>query len=44
MSMEIAQLCESTFAAIHISLSEEKRVSNIAGEHTLAEPKLKVTP
>ena len=26
------------------SLSEEKDVSNMAGEHTLAEPKLKVTP
>ena len=48
MSMEIAQLCKSTHnnsvAAINISLSSEKHVSNMAGEDTFAEPKLKVTP
>ena len=48
MSMEIAQLCISTYkpsvAAIRISLSQEKHVSNMVGERTLAEPKLKITP
>ena len=32
------------FAAIHISLSQQKHASNMAGEHIWAEPKLKVTP
>ena len=44
--MEIAQLCKSTYNNRQsiLSLSQEKHVSNMACEHTLAEPKLKVTP
>ena len=39
--MEIAELCK---IINHIFLSLEKHISNMAGEQTLAEPKLKVTP
>ena len=46
--MEIAQLYKSTYniqlQQIHISLVQEKHISNMAGEHTLAEPKLMVAP
>ena len=45
--MEIAQLCKGTYnnqLEQSISLSYAKHVSNVAGEHTLAKPKYKVTP
>ena len=43
--MEIAQLCKSAYNnQLQQSLSQDKTVSNMAGEHTLAEPKLKVKP
>ena len=43
----LAQLWKSTYdnqLKQSMYLSNEKHVSNMAGEHTLAEPKLKITP
>ena len=46
--MEMAQLCKSSYGNNYlqksISLFTETYVSKMAGEHTLTEPKLKVTP
>ena len=45
--MEIVQLCKSTYDSQvqqSIYLCHKKHVLNMAGEHTLEETKLKVTP
>ena len=45
MSMEIAQLCKSTHnTQLQQSIRDLCNTRNMAGAHTLVEPKLKVTP
>ena len=47
MSMENSKLCKNTYnnqlqQSIYLSKAKQ-HVSNMAGEHTLADPKLKIT-